>query len=97
MKKQILITIFIILTSIDLYPKSIDFPVVFVSRNHYMNGNILYPQAGLIPGMGPHSRFSVVGGRLMIKNETGNIITLIDSTMSFNGSDPNLFSPGLRK
>ena len=85
MKKQILITIFIILTSIDLFPKSIDFPVVFVSRNHYMNGNILYPQAGLIPGMGPHSRFSVVGGRLMIKNETGNIITLIDSTMSFNG------------
>ncbi|MFA7362058.1 MAG: hypothetical protein WC139_13580, partial [Candidatus Kapaibacterium sp.] len=85
MRKQILISLFILCTAIDLFPKSIDFPVVFVSRNHYLNGNILFPQAGLIPGMGAHSRFSVVGGRLMIRNEAGNIITLVDSTMSFDG------------
>ncbi len=85
MKKQILITLLILLASGNLMSKSLDLPVVFVSRNHHLNGNILFPQSGLIPGMGSHSRFSVTGGRLMIKDETGNIITLIDSTMSFNG------------
>lgn len=85
MKKQILIYLFILLTFGSLFSKSDSFPVVFVSRNHYLNGNILFPQSGLIPGMGPHSRFTVTGGKLMIKNESGSIITLIDSTMSFNG------------
>lgn len=85
MKKQILITSLILFISGVLNANAFDLPVVFVSRNHYVNGNILFPQSGLLPGMGPHSRFTAVGGRLMIKTVDGNILTLIDSTMSFNG------------
>ncbi|MDD5361476.1 MAG: T9SS type A sorting domain-containing protein [Ignavibacteria bacterium] len=60
-------------------------PVVFVSRNHLSGGNILFPSAGLLPGMGPHSRFTVTGGRLMVREVDGTVRTLIDSTISFNG------------
>lgn len=60
-------------------------PIVFVSRNLQLNGNINFPSAGLLPGMGPYSRFKVVGGRLLIRETNGNIISLVDSTMNFNG------------
>ncbi|MEO8664618.1 MAG: T9SS type A sorting domain-containing protein, partial [Ignavibacteria bacterium] len=59
--------------------------IVFVSRNHQTNGNIFYPDAGLLPGMGAFSRFKVVGGRLMVRNEAGVVSTMIDSTMLFGG------------
>ncbi len=60
-------------------------PVVFVSRNLEHNGNLYYLQSGLLPGMGPFSRFKVVGGRLLVRESGGTIRTLIDSTMNFNG------------
>src|SRR5690606_30187181 len=63
----------------------IDYPIVFVSRNHQTGGNINFPSAGLIPGMGPHSRFAKVGGKLMIRETNGNITTLVDYSMNFNG------------
>jgi hypothetical protein len=62
-----------------------DYPVVFVSRNMVSNGNVLFPQATLIPGMGPYGRFAIVGGKLLIRNTDGSIFTLIDSTKNFNG------------
>jgi hypothetical protein len=68
-----------------LHPQSFSYPVVFVSRNHLQGGNILYPQAGLLPGMGPHSRFKTPGGRLLIREAGGNIISLVDSTKIFGG------------
>lgn len=61
-----------------------EYPIVFVSRNHQVNGNILYPQSGLLPGMGAFSRFKVVGGRLLVKDVEGYIHTLTDSTILNN-------------
>lgn len=72
------------------------YPVVFVSRNLEQNGSVYYPQAGLLPGMGPFSRFKVVGGRLLVREANGTIRVLVDSTMNFSGiklvdvSDPNV-------
>ena len=63
----------------------INVPIVFVSRNHQANGNINFPSAGLLPGMGPFSRFKVVGGKLLIRHANGSVETLVDSTTSFNG------------
>lgn len=60
-------------------------PVVFVSRNLVHNGSLYYLQSGLLPGMGPFSRFSVVGGRLLTRDSNGTIHVLVDSTMNFNG------------
>ncbi|MGV8018448.1 MAG: T9SS type A sorting domain-containing protein [Ignavibacteria bacterium] len=60
-------------------------PIVFVSRNHLTGGNILFPSAGLLPGMGSHSRFAVTGGRLLIREADGSLRTLVDSTMLFGG------------
>lgn len=61
------------------------YPIVFVSRNHQQNGNIFYPQSGLLPGMGPHSRFAVTGGKLIIRDSDGSLTVLIDSTKLFGG------------
>ncbi|MCB0726340.1 MAG: T9SS type A sorting domain-containing protein [Ignavibacteriae bacterium] len=66
-----------------IYSQAFNTPIVFVSRNHELNGNVNYPQAGLLPGMGSYSRFKVVGGKLMVRDATGNVQTLIDSTMEF--------------
>src|SRR5205085_6083235 len=60
-------------------------PIVFVSRNLEANGNIFYTQSGLLPGMGPFSRFKVVGGRLLVRESNGNIRVLVDSTINFSG------------
>ncbi len=65
--------------------QSFNIPIVFVSRNHELNGNLNFPQAGLLPGMGAFSRFKAVGGKLMVRDETGLLTTLIDSTMDFGG------------
>ncbi|MCE1164017.1 MAG: T9SS type A sorting domain-containing protein [Bacteroidetes bacterium] len=64
---------------------SFDMPLVFVSRNHVTNGNVFFPSSGLLPGMGPHSRFSSPGGRLLVRESDGSVRTLVDSTMLFNG------------
>lgn len=63
----------------------INSPIVFVSRNPAQNGNVFFPQAGLLPGMGPFSRFKAPGGKLLIRETNGNIITLLDSTRLING------------
>ncbi len=60
-------------------------PVVFVSRNIVNGGNIYYPAESLLPGMGPYSRFKIVGGRLLIRQSNGTVVVLIDSTINFNG------------
>ncbi|HMQ80257.1 MAG TPA: T9SS type A sorting domain-containing protein [Ignavibacteria bacterium] len=62
------------------------YPVVFVSRNITSGGSIYYPQASLLPGMGPFSRTSVVGGRLLVREANGTIRVLVDSTINFSGT-----------
>ncbi len=72
-------------------------PVVFVSRNLEHSGNVYYAQSGLLPGMGPFSRFTAVGGRLLVREANGTIRVLVDSTMNFGGvsltdvSDPDVY------
>jgi len=72
-------------------------PIVFVSRNPVPNGNIHYPASSMLPGIGPFSRFSVVGGRLLVREESGEVRVLVDSTMTFGRirlvdvSDPCVF------
>ncbi len=87
---------FLILSeSISIHAQN--YPIVFVSRNLVQGGNFFYPQAGLLPGMGPHSRFKVVGGRLLVREANGTLRVLVDSTMNFSGislvdvSDPGVF------
>ncbi len=83
--RKLFLSIFLLFFSfpVSLYSQSFNIPIVFVSRNHESNGNILYPQAGMLPGMGAFSRFKIVGGKLMERDDLGNVITLIDSTMLF--------------
>lgn len=85
-KKYLLILIFIVLLFPQVLQSQLSTPIVFVSRNHEANGNIFYPQAGLLPGMGPYSRFKVVGGKLMVREVSGNVYALIDSTMLFGNT-----------
>jgi len=85
MKFKVLLILMFLQVSYVLNSQTFNTPIVFVSRSHQLNGNILFPQAGLLPGMGSHSRFKVVGGRLLIRNSDASITALIDSTMSFNG------------
>jgi len=80
----VLIPGFLLLTCSESFAQNIP-PIVFVSRNLEHNGNIFYPQSGLLPGMGPFSRFKVVGGRLLVRESNGTIRVLVDSTMVFNG------------
>jgi len=49
------------------------------------NGNLMFPQATLLPGMGAFSRFAVTGGSLIYRDVNGNYLTLVDSTKNFNG------------
>lgn len=69
----------------NTFSNSFRYPIVFVSRNHLNGGNIFFPSAGLLPGNGPYSRFKITGGKLLIRNENGNVTILIDSTKDFNG------------
>ena len=74
-----------------------NYPVVFVSRNLEQGGSIFYQQAGLLPGMGPFSRFKITGGRLLVREANGTLRVLVDSTMNFSGitlidvSDPCVY------
>jgi len=90
--------LFVLCLSASLWLDSAaDIPIVFVSRNLVQNGNYYYPPSGLLPGMGPFSRFKVVGGRLLLREPDGSIRVLVDSTMNFGGirlvdvSDPCVF------
>ncbi len=75
--------ILLLLTS-QIWAQSVP-PIVFVARNIQPNGNLYYPQSSLLPGMGPFSRFKVVGGRLIVRESNGAVRVLVDSSMSFNG------------
>lgn len=85
MIKHYIYILIVILFANGLFSQTFNTPIVFVSRNHQLNGNVLFPQSGLLPGMGAHSRTTIVGGKLVIRNADGSLTTLIDSTMSFNG------------
>jgi hypothetical protein len=75
---------FLLMTCGDIFAQSIP-PIVFVTRNLEHNGNLYYPPSGLLPGMGPFSRFKIVGGKLLVRESNGSVRTLVDSTMNFNG------------
>ena len=62
------------------------YPIVFVSRNMTTGGSVYYPQASLLPGMGPFSRSAVVGGRLLVRESNGTLRVLVDSTMLFGST-----------
>lgn len=57
--------------------------IVFVSRNplpHASNGDV--------PGFGPQFRTAVVGGTLMVRESSGKIRSLVDSTKLIDVADP---------
>jgi hypothetical protein len=86
LKKVLTILVFgLVLQSLYSSVFAADYPIVFVSRNMTGNGSAVFPQATLIPGMGPYGRFAITGGKLIIRETNGNLITLVDSTKSFNG------------
>lgn len=62
------------------------YPIVFVSRNITTGGSVYYPQASLLPGMGPFSRSAVVGGKLLVRESNGTLRVLVDSTMLFGST-----------
>ncbi|HEX2787957.1 MAG TPA: T9SS type A sorting domain-containing protein [Ignavibacteria bacterium] len=78
------ILLFLVLLTEPVFSQ-INSPIVFVSRNPASNGNIFFPQAGLLPGMGGFSRFKAPGGRMLIRETNGNVITLLDSIKIING------------
>ena len=78
--------LFAILIPESIFPQSFNYSIVFVSRNHQSDGNIFFPDAGLLPGMGPFSRTKVVGGRLLKRDVSGTITVLVDSTMKIGKS-----------
>ncbi|HRE41565.1 MAG TPA: T9SS type A sorting domain-containing protein [Ignavibacteria bacterium] len=59
--------------------------LIFVSRNITQGGSIHFANSSLLPGMGPYSRFKIVGGSLNLRNTDGSIITLIDSSKVISG------------
>lgn len=77
--------IFSLAFKVENFSINFNYPVVFVSRNHTDGGNIFYSGAGLLPGMGPYSRFKVTGGKLLVRDEAGSVTVLIDSTIEFGG------------
>jgi len=84
-KLLVLIIVSILFIPFEISSQPLNIPIVFVSRNHEINGNIFYPQSGLLPGMGSFSRFKITGGKLMMRDASGTVTTLIDSTMIFGG------------
>lgn len=104
MFKSFFCTISVILLFVMcVHPGHADVPdIVFVSRNLTTGGSLYYTQMGLLPGIGPYSRFSVTGGRLMVRQSNASVRVLVDSAMSFNGikiidvSDPCVNWDGVR-
>lgn len=62
-------------------------PIVFVSRQP------LPDAAGAIPGLGPHHRAAVTGGRLLVRERDGRVRELLPPGAFVDVSDP-AFSPG---
>ncbi len=65
--------------------------IVFVSRNplpHATNGDV--------PGFGPQFRTAVVGGKLLVRESSGKIRNLVDSTKLIDVADPCVSWDGKR-
>ncbi len=56
--------------------------IVFVSRNPLPDAN------GDLPGIGPKYRTAAVGGKLMLRERTGKLRVLVDSTKLIDVADP---------
>ncbi len=69
---------------------TVDYAIVFVSRQIPGEGSIYYPQGGSMPGVQAYTRFEVAApGKLMIREANGVLRTLID------GSNPTAASLNL--
>ena len=66
-------------------------PFVFVSRNPLPDA-----QAGSVPGFGPKYRTAIVGGKLMLRERSGKLRTLVDSTRLVDVADPCVSWDGKR-
>lgn len=58
-------------------------PIIFVSRNPLPGG-----EPGSLPGFGPLHRTAVVGGKLMLRERSGRIRVLVDSSKLIDVADP---------
>jgi hypothetical protein len=68
----------------------VDFPVVFVSRAAVPGD----PTA--VPGLGPHHRAAITGGRLMVRDVDGRTRELLPPGSMFDVSDPAVAFDGAR-
>ncbi len=66
-------------------------PIIFLSRNA-----IAEAQPGSLPGFGPEHRTAVVGGKLMLRERTGKLRVLVDSTRLIDVADPCVSWDGKR-
>lgn len=66
---------------IEAGPSSL--PIVFVSRNP-LKGAL----PGDLPGVGPQYRTAIVGGKLIVRERSGKLRTLVDSTKLIDVADP---------
>jgi len=57
--------------------------IVYVSRNRISNG-----EPGDLPGFGPQHRTTIVGGKLMLREKSGKVLALTDSTSFIDVADP---------
>jgi hypothetical protein len=69
---------------------TVDYPIVFVSRQIPAKGTDFYSQAKGMPGVGPFSRFQPAApGKLQVRETSGQLRTLID------GANPTVASMNL--
>src|SRR5262245_38296653 len=65
-------------------------PIVFVSRGPVPGAS------GAIPGLGPHHRAAVTGGRLLVRDRNGHLRELLSRDAFLDVSDPSV-SPTARR
>lgn len=66
-------------------------PIVFVSRNPLKGA-----APGDLPGVGPYYRTAIVGGKLMMRERSGKLRTLVDSARLIDVADPCVSWDGKR-
>jgi hypothetical protein len=60
---------------------SLDYAIVFVSRQIPGKGSVYYSETGSMPGVQPYSRFEVAApGKLIIREADGTLRTLVDGS-----------------
>jgi hypothetical protein len=68
-------------TNPPISDSTIDYPVVFVSRQIPDKGSVYYKEAGSLPGVGPYSRFQIATpGKLLVREPDGSLRTLVDGS-----------------